>query len=221
MTCVLPVIHHLSVEHVLDEVALATEAGVDGVFLIDHHGRDTALLQALEAVVSRYPALYVGVNLLSVRDPLLALSLARAHGADALWLDHAGVSSTELEGGRALAVAVGAGPRIEVYASVAFKYQPVEPNPAGAAANAHDFGFIATTSGERTGQPPSLEKVGFMAAATQGRLAVASGLTPENMAAYAPLVSHALVATGVQAAPAQLDYERLCRFVGVARNLGA
>lgn len=112
-------------------------------------------------------------------------------------------------------------PAISVFGSVAFKYQPDEPNPAEAARQALAVGMIPTTSGAATGLAPEIAKIKGMSAAASGRLAVASGMTPDNVAEYAPHLSHILVATGVARDEHTLDPLLLRRFVAAVRTHAA
>lgn len=92
-----------------------------------------------------------------------------------------------------------------------------EPSPAMAALNALTLGFVPTTSGPATGKAPELSKVRAMWDEADHTLAVASGLTPDNIAAFAPYVSHALVATGVSRDEHHFDAELLRVFVARSR----
>lgn len=104
------------------------------------------------------------------------------------------------------------------YGSVAFKYQAPEPDPAGAAVQALKLCMLPTTSGPGTGHAPDVEKARSMAAAVArgplgGELAVASGMTPENVSAFLPYFTHFLVATGVSKDEHHFDEARLVQFI--------
>jgi predicted TIM-barrel enzyme len=88
------------------------------------------------------------------------------------------------------------------FMGVAFKYQPHESNPGRAAANAHALGLIPTTSGPATGQCADLAKLKQIRKALPAGapLALASGITPSNVHDYRGIVTHALVATGINKA---------------------
>lgn len=58
---------------------------------------------------------------------------------------------------------------------------------------------VVTTSGPGTGEPPTVEKLATMRQALGDRaLAVASGITPENVEPFLPYVDAFLVATGIE-----------------------
>jgi predicted TIM-barrel enzyme len=218
---ILPVVHHLTEEITRSEAERAIAAGADGLFLISHHGADAVLPGLAHELKSLYPEAYVGINLLSTGNED-AFRLAHAAEIDALWCDAPGVSSAgaSFAGDRLANLLAGAtadGDEFDIFASVAFKYQPVEPNPPAAAQAAAACGFIATTSGTKTGSPPELSKIVTMSEATGGFLAVASGMTPENIGAYAPYLSHILVSTGISIDENRMNPERLKQFIANAR----
>lgn len=217
-TKIFPVIHHLDAATTLDQAELCVEAGVDGVFLISHRGANHELLQMVEQVREAHPKLLIGLNLLGASNAL-ALGLAVGGRADMLWLDAPGVTGQGLDENavwlRDKAALCGPGGP-QIFASVAFKYQPNESDPAGAAHHAANNGFIPTTSGPGTGQAPVLEKIKAMHR-PGGQLAIASGMTPDNVAAFAPYLSHILVATGVSSDEHRFDFEAMVRFVANVR----
>lgn len=220
MTKILPVIHHIDRKTTLEQAALAREAGAHGVFLISHHGADAELPKLAQDVQREGVGCEcwdVGINLLHTPCSS-ALRAAHQHGLEMVWMDAPGIN-----GGGATSTALrlvheisGMKSPPEVFASVAFKYQPFEPNAAAAARNAQALRFIPTTSGEGTGKPPTLEKIATMSMAVGGRLAVASGMDIENVAAFAPYLSHILVATGVSVDEHHFDFELLSAFVARA-----
>jgi len=215
---VFPVIHFLNIELALDQASLAKEAGADGVFLINHHGDDLVLDEVATRIKARLPGFKVGINLLA-SSPMTAAMMARRLGLDMVWADNMGVSSSGLTAeGRDLSRFAADHPEIGLFASVAFKYQAPELDPPAAAREARAAGFIPTTSGDRTGQEPDIFKVASMSAECDGDLAVASGMTPENIGAYAPLLSSVLVATGVSIDEHHFDFEKLFRFVAASQG---
>lgn len=80
----------------------------------------------------------------------------------------------------------------------AFKHQYEDlPPEESAVINAALYDII-TTSGEATGLPPSLEKIKIMKEAIGDKpLALASGITPDNIKDFVPYVTHFLVSTGI------------------------
>ena len=87
---------------------------------------------------------------------------------------------------------------IKLFGSVAFKTQREEPNPPLAALKAIELGWIPTTSGIGTGVAADLDKIIKMKEMIgDSPLAIASGITPENVNSYLPYIDYFLVATGI------------------------
>jgi predicted TIM-barrel enzyme len=216
---VFPVIHFRDPATCLEQAELAHREGADGVFLISHQGDDDALVRVAAHVRQRLPETFrIGINLLS-RQATQACQKALEHDLNMVWADHMGVGSGGLsEQGHWLSRFAKEHPNIALYASVAFKYQALEPHPPLAARHALEAGFIPTTSGSHTGSAPSPAKIQSMSAATGGVLAVASGMTAENLAEFKPHLSAVLVATGIGQDNYRMDPGKLRAFLGVARR---
>ena len=214
-----PVVHYLDRETAFSQIGAAVWCGADGAFLISHHGNDMELIEVCIAVQAKHPGFPIGINLLST-GAVEAASHAVDIGCPMLWGDDMGVDSTGLHdiGKQVASIREGRkNPALHVFASVAFKYRPHEPDPARAALNALKAGFIPCTSGPGTGHAPDLAKIVAMSEASGGVLAVASGMTPWNVAAFAPHLSHILVATGVAIDEHRLDEDKLRLFIANAR----
>lgn len=214
---VFPVIHYLDDVTSLDQADMVAECDAQGLFLISHHGQDAEIAALATTIKQRHPQLKVGLNFLNL-GVLEAARACELCGLDMVWGDNCGVSS---EGFNAVAqklsrIAVHKN-GLRVFASVAFKYQAHEPDPAKAALKAQSLGFIPTTSGSGTGSAPTVDKIKAMSEATNGQLAIASGMDPENIHLFAPYLSDILVATGVSVDEYRFDYEKLRRFVALAR----
>lgn len=194
---------------------MAFEAGCDGVFLIsmDHHCE--VLEDQARAVKSRWPDKLVGINFLS-RSAVDAIHIVAEAGLDMTWSDDAHVHTEQsLEQADAIQAALARFPGHQFFGGVAFKYKKPEPNPGLAATRAHARGIIATTSGAGTGKAAEVSKIALMSQALDGGpLAIASGITPDNVLEYAPYLSHILVATGVSKNEYDFDFELLCQLMG-------
>lgn len=194
-----PVIHLRDDATTRANAELALSAGAEGVFLIHMDGNDAAINPAAAMLRREFPALRLGVNYLTVpaRD---ALDRSLAHGWDATWSDSPGVRSDAVTAdARAIGAVLKAHPSHAFFGSVAFKYQKKDPDPAEAARQAWALGMIPTTSGSATGQAPAAEHLARIrdGLPSGAPLAVASGITPGNIAVLGPYVTHVLVATGI------------------------
>lgn len=99
------------------------------------------------------------------------------------------------------------------FGGVAFKYQrevPLEQCGVEARLAAHLGVDIVTTSGPATGHPPSVEKVRVMREAIGDHaLAIASGITLDNVEPFLPHVNAFLVATGLESSFGVFDPGRV------------
>ena len=218
MIKVFPVIHHLNDSLALEEAQVAYECGADGVFLISHHNKDKDLPfigQTIKSYGWNNNNFFVGLNLLST-PACEAFNIVKDSSLDAVWLDNPGITSNKITmAGSQLIELSQQYPHVQVFASVAFKYQPIESDPKEAAIRVRQFGWIPTTSGSGTGSAPEVSKLQTMFDKT---LAIASGMTPENVQQFMPYLSHILVATGVSQDEYRIDYEKLSRFVGIVKS---
>lgn len=226
MTRVHVVVHHQCAALTLDEAQGAIDVGADGVFLISHDGKDAELPPLAAVLAARWgqqrtrrggrPLL--GMNMLDT-SPLLALEHAAQAEANALWVSTPGVTSAGVtDEGRHLAEAMSRRPGVTVFGCVAFKYQPLEPDPATAAVVADRLGMRPTTSGAGTSQAPDLAKIHAMSRAVDGRLAIASGMTPSNVGSYAPFVTDILVSTGISRDEHHIDVSLLKAFLAAVES---
>jgi predicted TIM-barrel enzyme len=220
-----PVIHYLDDRTTFSEARLALNTpGVDGVFFISHIGSravDTHLIQIAREMKQVFPTRYIGVNLLTASDPLdHVIYQVQGQGIDMVWFDTLGITS---QGVSPLAKLISEKIAEEempltVFCGTAFKYQAVEPYPEQAAKLTFEQGFIPTTSGEATGVPPSVKKLKLMSVNGVRPLAVASGMTAQNVAMFAPYLTHILVATGISRDEYHIDPAKLAAFIAALEN---
>jgi len=209
-----PVIHYLTAESAMRNAEVAFDAGCDGVFLIHMEHVDRLLEPAARAIKARWPDRLVGINYLTLPADV-ALGRNLRAGLDMTWTDNAGLNTLETSVfAESLGRVLRAHPEHLFFGGAAFKYQADEPDPEGAAKRGIRNGMVPTTSGSGTGRAADVDKVALMSEGADGLLAIASGITPENVLDYSPFVSHILVASGVSVDEHTLDYEALCRLRG-------
>ena len=209
-----PVIHLTDLEQGLREFEKAVDANADGVFFIDHHGKGSLCLDVAQSAKLQNPSFYVGVNLLSrnLTDNLYDVAM---RGLDAIWFDHAGVSSDGFtEQGQALAKMHTVYSYIDIYAGVAFKYQKPESSPEKAVLYTCDEPWIPCTSGPGTGYAADTDKIELMSNASSNGLALASGVDLENVQAFLPFVTHFFVASSISVDEHTLDFEKMSALAG-------
>lgn len=212
-----PVIHAESFEQTLRNARIAFENGADGIFLINH-AIDARRLCAIYDMVSRtHPGKQIGLNFLD-RPPEQAFCILPI-SAFALWVDDAGVHANAMRPTQFAEYRLNERRRIIphwkglYFGGVAFKYQEKSGDPSEEAQLAAPFVDVITTSGDATGSAPSVEKMRSMKEAVPSKpLAVASGMTPENVDLFLPYVDYFLVATGISFSHTELDPARVRMF---------
>ena len=232
---VLPVIHVRDAAQAVRNAAVAIEAGAQGVFLINHDFPREELVPILGEVRARFPSLWLGVNFLAVtgRDAFPVLGRLQAEGVeiDAYWADDARIDERAAMDEQIEAAAIAAAREESgwtglYFGGTAFKKQrPVAAaDHETAARTAAGWMDAVTTSGVATGRAADRAKIAaFRRGCGDAPLALASGVTPENAAGYAPDVDAMLVATGINRDGDfyEIDPARLRRLLAVTRAAGA
>ncbi len=227
---VLPVIHVLDTERTSRNLREVIGAGTAGCFLINHDFGPDRFLPIIREVRDRFPSLWIGVNFLAVtgREAFPTLGRLAAEGCpiDAYWADDARIDEhgQNTEAQEIACIYDDSGWRGLYFGGTCFKKQR-EVDPAhydDAAREACAFMDVVTTSGVATGQEADLGKIETFRRAIGDRpLALASGVTPENAAAYAD-VDCFMVATGINE-PGNfydIDPDRLAALMAVTRDIG-
>ncbi len=204
---VLPVIHVLNAEQAIRNVRAIMGEGAQGVFLINHDFSRDELLPVIEHVRGSFPELWLGVNFLAVTGrhafPILGDLERQGILVDAYWADDARIDENvetqteaeEIDRIRAKSFWSGL-----YFGGTAFKKQrEVAPADYGRSAEiACRHMDVVTTSGIATGEAADLAKIAaFREACGDHAIAIASGVTPENVHHYAREVDAILVATGI------------------------
>jgi uncharacterized protein len=217
---VLPVVHVESESQAIRNALIAREAGSDGVFLINHSIRSEELLSIHGAVVQEVPGWWVGVNCLGVH-PRGVFDLL-APEVSGVWVDNACMDdqvTSRIEAKRIRSAWRRSGWPGLYFGGVAFKYQRPVEDLVGVAERATRYMDVVTTSGRATGQPASREKIATMKHAIGDfPLAIASGLTPENVSDYLDIADCFLVATGINRSWTEFDPVLLRGFMQVVRR---
>lgn len=229
---VLPVIHVQDHDQTKRNIEVLIRAGASGCFLINHDFGVDRFTPILRSIRGAFPSLWLGCNFLAVTGreafPVLAELQAEGVQIDAYWADDARIDETGADPSEAEEIArvrERCGWRGLYFGGTAFKKQrPVEPARwQDAARAAVPFMDVVTTSGIATGEEADLTKIRkFRAGVGDAPLALASGVTPENAAAYAD-VDAFLVATGIndQGDFYKINPARLTALMDVANALGA
>lgn len=213
------VLHLKNDEMAVEQAHVAFDNGANGIFLIDHGRSSKHLLRSYQKVREARPDAWIGINFLDA-SPLKAVDLIPSD-AQALWVDDGGID--EASDSQPLAKEMyrklcQLRPGVLLFGGVAFKYQGPVDSPARAAALAAPYMDAVTTSGAGTGEAPEIEKIRAMKKAIgDKKLAVASGLSPENAKEFAPYIDCFMVATSISASFHVLDPKRVRALADVLR----
>ncbi len=217
---VFPVVHINTPETAVVQAKSALDLGADGVYLIDHKSYTDAVFTTLDQLRLERPDSYAGVNLLgnNALSSVQKLQKRAKAGAgeipSALWVDDirdyrgypAELPKQVKDNDPTLS-------HMRILGGIAFKYTlTFTDNPRIATRetlallNATD---VITTSGSGTGTAPSVAKIRAMKAVSANKpLAVASGISLDNIERYAGIVDEILVASSVETDPYSGIFDR-------------
>lgn len=201
----LPVIHPTTKETALGSIQTAVESGADGIFLINQGMSTSQVLNFIPKLHLRHHSLWIGVNLLGT-EPEEVISLVADLPVGGIWSDNADIderSNAQPAGERFRQARRRSGWAGLYFGGVAFKYQRNVPDALlpDAARNASPWMDVITSSGPGTGCAASVEKAKALRdGAVTHPLALASGVSPENVAGFLPYVDAYLVASEIETA---------------------
>lgn len=191
----IPVIHMLNQNQVLTNVKTCVECGIKKVFIINHVVSVPELIQCANRVKSNYPNLWVGINMLGQTTEI---SLLLDTGLDGLWCDAVAPQGFKRNF------------KGQFFGGVAFKYQPQPKDLKEACLWAKTSTDVATTSGTATGKPADLNKIKIMREYLGNHpMAIASGVSVDNIDSYKGLVEYLLVASSITTSGEMIVKEKL------------
>jgi uncharacterized protein len=200
----LAVVHVEDYFQALRNARVAQDNGADGIFLINHDVPSDYLFDCYKKIKKGIPDFWIGLNCLDLGMTALGVIPQTTSG---LWVDNSGVqdgdtSSAEMfDDGRRESGWQGL-----YFGGVAFKGQARVQHLEEVTLSALPFMDVITTSGKGTGVAAEVSKVQRMKSVMMKHpLAVASGITPENVSEYMPHVDCFLVATGVSDSHTELN----------------
>jgi hypothetical protein len=186
-TEIIPVIHMIDEDQVLDNIDLCKYVGINKVFLINHIVGVDELLKCAYRVKQEYSDIWVGINMLGVSTEIaLSLPLSKI---DALWCD----ASISAEKAKEVRKFEGL-----FFGGLAFKYQPQPTDLESACKEAIIATDIACTSGSGTGKAATVPKIRTIREYLGDHpMAIASGVSVENILSYKGLANYLLVASSI------------------------
>jgi hypothetical protein len=213
----LPVIHVEYSAQALRNVHVAFENGAHGIFLINHSITSQQLLTIFCQIRRLFPRAWIGLNCLGL-EPAQILTIVPPD-VSGIWVDsvdiRADLADPSYNARRYRAIQKATAQRWKglFFGGVAFKYQPQFGDPASDAKLAAPFVDVITTSGSGTGSAPDVDKIRLMKEAVPDKpLAIASGMTPENIRLFLPYADYFLVATGISDSHTELNPARVRTF---------
>ncbi len=217
---VLPVIHVETCDQAARNADIARTAGGDGVFLINHGISHQDLLEIARKVRREFAGFWIGVNCLDLAPEEVFRVVDASIGG--IWVDNASIDERQISQSEAEHIQQArqaCGWTGLYFGGVAFKYQRPVADLARAAALATRYMDVVTTSGPGTGKSAPVEKIVAMKQAMGDfPLAIASGITPENVESYLPVADCFLVATGIGRTWSELDPARVQDLIQAVRS---
>ena len=187
MKRIIPVIHLVNFDQVITNIETCIKLGVNNVFIINHLTEWDDLMITARKVKMRYPNLWVGLNFLDI-EPKAILTYDLPY--DALWIDKTlsldDIKTKEFKG--------------EIFSGLNFKYQKQFYGLFldDAVQLVKQTSTTACTSGAGTGISASTKKIEELKALLGDfPLALASGVSSENIEMYLPFVDTFLVASSI------------------------
>jgi hypothetical protein len=201
---ILPVVHITDMGQAIRNAGIAREEGADGVFLISMEGEGHEYVNDVhEAVRKEFPGFWVGVNYLDlINNPVEVFPNLKSE-INGVWLDDAWVNTKGKPQKDAQAVKdakIKSGWDGLYFGGIAFKYRQRVPDEqlSGLVEEAKKYVDVITTSGDGTGYAPDVSKIELMKdGAGDHPLAIASGISPENVYKYLEISDAYLVASSL------------------------
>lgn len=215
-----PVIHVKSEKQAIENTQIAKNAGCDGVFLINHAISPQTLLEIHEATVKAVPDWWIGINCLGFSHQEIFDNVTPEMSG--IWVDNAGIDETaevQVRANHYKLLREESGWNGIYFGGVAFKYQREVKDLENACINAKPYIDVVTTSGPGTAKAAEVNKIERMHnALEEWPLAIASGITPDNIEDYLDKATCFLVASGINKTWDDLDATLVKQLVDKVRT---
>lgn len=212
-----PVIHAENIESMLKDYATCVYADINQIFLIDHNNAGPQLLidsiheiRDDESNCNAYP-MFVGVNFLCYPTwQALVEYFKYNHMFNALWVDNTHPDDVSVLRSLEIIKKYLCPTTSKLFGGVGFKYQKHKSEITLQCDNVMHYVDVLTTSGNATGKAPAIEKLKLIQPyRTTHRVAIASGVSLENIEAFLPYADDFLVYSSVANADGRLNGKKL------------
>ncbi|MEZ4210601.1 MAG: BtpA/SgcQ family protein [Patescibacteria group bacterium] len=223
--CFLAVIHHQSLAQARKNVIIAMENGADGVFLIPH-GQTTDnsnVCVVAKQIKAEFPNFWIGLNILeAAKHNFIAFNSANEGKLDGVWTNNMGILWQPHNGiiSYRQMISTTKHRRCNNYTSkyfggFQFKDQDQLPDDKLPEAVARSIRHteVLTTSGDKTGEPPTVAKIrnlrNIVNQVHRGRkifpIGIASGINHVNVIPLLEFAQYFLVASSISTDEYNLD----------------
>lgn len=195
MKRLIPVIHLLNEDQVKENIEICLVNNINQIFLINHQSSYISLLKTAQHVKQKYPDLWVGLNMLDVHPSGVLEAIDEFYSVDTingLWfdrtltLDHIN-KNIQFKG--------------EIFSGLNFKYQKQysDDELIDVINILKQTSTVACTSGNGTGIEANIDKIKKIKelVGVDFPLALASGVSVDNIDTYLPYVDNFLVASSI------------------------
>lgn len=201
----LTVVHASTLEQTIENVRIAVDSNVHGIFLIGHSMPSIELARIVKKVRSEFTEVWLGVNFLDLRPRQAFQTIGKLeqqwYRIDGMWTDNPeihgnnpGYSNQEANANAIREI----GWQWLYFWWVAFKHQQEPEDLAVACRQGKKYLDVITTSWPATGRPAEREKIERIRKLSDRHpIGLASGVTHENVHQFSELVDAFIVASSL------------------------
>lgn len=205
-------------------INILKRAGIKKAFLISHTEKITfkSLIQIHKTLKEENPDFWLGCNFLDIPSYLVFKTIEKdLNNLDGLWIDNSyiGLKGQETKSLELFNSWKNSNFKGIYFSGVAFKgcEQPIDL--VSASREAIGYMDIITTSGDRTGSAPDVEKIRKMKLAIGSKsLAIASGVSIDNIDTFLPYVDYFLTASSIEADFGIFDEDKVIKLFNKIKN---
>lgn len=209
---VYPVVHINDTAIAIKQGELALGLGADGIYLIDHNGETEPIFETMAQIRANCPDSFIGINLLGYSTDAVYRMVGRVSSGNrlllpsAVWVDNVEQNREDPVSFLKQKNGLPGLNSVRLLGGIAFKYTGTfTEDPECAAAEVkrlREAVDVITTSGAGTGKAPTIEKLRAVKQAAGNKpVAVASGISAQNIREFVGLVDQILVSSSIETYP--------------------